>query len=212
MVKKIVVFGATGGTGLELVKQGLEKGVAVTAIVQNSSALPLRHPNLKLVTGNVFHPETFDKELCGSQAVISALGIHKKEPTKVYSAGIKNIAAAMKKAGVSRLICLSAGAVVVPPKANLLTKFITKNILQRLFGHLYSDMLIMEEFLATFALHWTVMRPSWLRNTKRSEKYRVAINESLRNPSKISRADLAHCILRILEDEATFNSVIEISY
>lgn len=50
---KVIVFGATGGTGRELVKQSLDKGYAVTAFVRDPSVILIEHENLNIVKGDV---------------------------------------------------------------------------------------------------------------------------------------------------------------
>jgi len=211
-MKKIIVFGATGGTGKLVVEQALEAGHQVTVVVRNPDAFTIRHKNLEIIKGDVFQPLTFENALKEKDAVVSCLGIQKREPTTVYSEGVKNIAQAMLKAGVNRIICISSGAVIIPPKSSFMLKFITKNILQRLYKHIYADMLLMEKMLSESNLNWTVIRPPRLMDTKHTRKYRTTINEPLRNPSKISRADLADYIVNHLTDEKTFKAKFEISY
>src|SRR5687767_12473084 len=146
-MEKIMVFGATGGTGKLAVEQALQAGHQVTVLVRNPDAFNIRHPNLEIIKGDVFQPLTFENAIKEKDVVVSCLGIQKREPTTVYSEGINNITNAMQKTGVNRIICISAGAVIVPPKSSFLLKFITKNILQRLFKHIYRDMLLMEKEL-----------------------------------------------------------------
>jgi putative NADH-flavin reductase len=210
-MKNLIVFGATGGTGKLVVEQALEAGHKVTVIVRNPDAFDVQHQNLDVVKGDVFQPSTFDNALVGKDIVISCLGTQKREPTTVYSEGMRHISAAMHKAGIQRLICLSAGAVIVPPKSNIAMKFVIKNILQRVFKHLYSDMLVMEEMLKTSTLNWTVIRAPRLKNSKRTGQYRVAINAHLDSPSSIARADLADYIVKHLEDDKAFKALVEIS-
>lgn len=211
-MEKIMVFGATGGTGKLAVKQALQAGHQVTVLVRNPDAFTIRHPNLEIIKGDVFQPLTFENAIKEKDVVVSCLGIQKREPTTVYSEGINNITNAMQKTGVNRIICISAGAVIVPPKSSFLLKFITKNILQRLFKHIYRDMLLMEKELIESNLNWTIIRAPWLRDTKYTGKYRSSITEHLQNPSKISRADLADYIVKHLTDRNTFRARIEISY
>ena len=73
-------------------------------------------------------------------------------------------------------------------------------------------MLRMEAVLRESSLNWTVIRPPQLSDNKHTGNYRTIINEPIRNPSKISRADLADYIVKHLTDEKTFNAQIEISY
>lgn len=211
-MKKIIVFGATGGTGKQVVEQALHAGHQVTVVIRNPGAFNIRHQNLEIIKGDVFQPPTFENAMKEKDVVVSCLGIQKREPTTVYSEGVCNIVNAMLKAAVSRIICISAGAVIIPPKGSLMMKFFIKNILQPLFKHLYADMLTMEKMLKKSDLNWTVIRASWLRDTRHTGKYRTTINEHLFHPSKISRADLADYIVNSLTDEETFKAIIEISY
>jgi putative NADH-flavin reductase len=211
-MKKIIVFGATGGTGKQVVEQALQAGNQVTVVVRNPDAFLISHPNLTIIKGDVFVPKSFEEAIIGKDAVVSCLGIQKNVPTTVYSEGVKNITEAMQKYGVHRIICLSAGAVEVSPKSTWFMQFVIKNILQRFFKYLYADMLIMESMLKMTDLNWTIIRPPWLRDSKPTGKYRIAINAHLSKPTKLSRADLADYIIHHLIDDVTFKSTIEISY
>ena len=211
-MKKIIVFGATGGMGKLVVEQALEAGHQVTVVVRNTDAFTVRHKNLEIIKGDVFQPITFENAMKGIDAVVSCLGTHKREPTTVYSKGVNNIAMAMQQAGVNRIICISAAAVIVPPKSSFMLKFVVKNILQRIFKYMYADMLLMEKLLMESGLNWTVIRAPRLTNAKPKGKYRIAINDCLHNPSNISRADLADYIVNHLTDEKTFKAKIEICY
>jgi putative NADH-flavin reductase len=211
-MKKIIVFGATGGTGKLVVSQALQAGHKVTIVVRNPDAFDIQHQNLETLKGDVFQSNSFEKAIMGQDVVVSCLGTQKREPTTVYSDGTLNISKAMQKAGVKRLICLSAGAVIVPPKSNFLMKFVIKNILQKVFKNLYSDMLIMEEMLRTSDLNWTVIRAPRLKNSKHTGHYRTAINEHLTRPSSISRADLADYIVTHLDDTKAYKALVEVSY
>jgi len=211
-MKEIIVFGATGGTGKFVVEQALKEGYQVTVIVRNTDDFTLTDKNLKIIKGDVLQPTTFEGAMRGKDAVISCLGSNRKEPTTVYSQGVSNIAKAMDKADITRIICISAAAVIVPPKSSFIIKFVVKNILQRLFKHIYADMLRMEAILSISDLDWTVIRAPRLTNNKRTGKYRIAINEHLSKPSSISRADLADYIVTHLRDEKTFKAKAEVCY
>jgi putative NADH-flavin reductase len=210
--RSIVVFGATGGTGRQVVDLALHNGHHVTAVVRNPDALKVHHERLEIIRGDVYRSKSFEHALYGKDVVISCLGIQKQEATTLYSEGISNIMTAMQAAGVDRLICISAIAVTVPLNSSVLMRFVTKNILQKLFRHTYTDMRAMENILRESHLAWTVIRPPWLRNGSQTSIYRTSINEPLSSPSKLSRADLAHYIVNHLTDTTTFRSRVEISY
>ncbi len=211
-MKQILIFGSTGGTGKLVLEQALQVGYKVTIVVRDPGSFSFVHKHLEVIKGDVFQPLSFEKALKNVDIVVSCLGIQTREPTKVYSQGITNIINAMQNHNVKRIICLSAGAVIVPPKGNVMTKFFIKNLLQRFFKYLYADMLLMEKIVKATSLNYTIVRPPWLRNTKHTGKYRIAINDHLDNPTKIARADLADFIINHLADQQTYQSTIELSY
>jgi putative NADH-flavin reductase len=128
-LKKIIVLGATGGTGKQVVEQILQtEHYQVTVLIRKPDAFTVRHKNLQIIRGDVFQPQTFENAIKEKNAVVSCLGVQHRKPTTVYSEGVGNIIDSMQKHNVSRIICLSAGAVIVPPKSSFMTKFITKNI------------------------------------------------------------------------------------
>ena len=211
-MKNIMVFGASGGTGLEVVAQALEAGNQVTVVLRQPELFPIRHEQLRIIKGDVLQPQTYENAFFGIEVVISCLGSRNREPTTVYSEGVSNILTAMKKVNVNRIICLSAGAVEVPPNASFIMKFIIKNVLQRLFKHSYADMLVMETILGKSDQNWTVIRPPRLLNGDKTVIYRSVLNDYLPGMSTLTRADLAHYIIHHLEDEKTYKSKVEISY
>ena len=211
-MEKIIVFGASGGTGMEVVEQALEAGLHVTAILRHPDKFSIRHEQLRIIKGDVLQPQTFENLFFGADVVISCLGSRNREPTTVYSEGVKNILAEMKKVDVTRIICLSAGGVVVPTNATFIMKFVIKYILQRLFKHGYADMLKMETILKHSDQNWTVIRPPRLLFGDKTGIYRTITNESLPNMSSLKRADLADYIIHHMDDEKTFKSTVEISY
>jgi len=211
-MKNIIIFGASGGTGLEVVAQVLEAGHHVTAILRHPDAFPIRHEQLRIIKGDVLQPVTYENAFFGVDAVISCLGSHNREPTTIYSQGVKNIIEAMEKVDADRILCLSAGAVEVPPNASFGMKFIIKYVLQPLFKFNYSDMLHMEMLLQHSNLNWTVIRPPRLLNRAKTGNYRTILNDFLPRMSSLSRADLAHYIVQHLDDEKTYKSKVEISY
>ena len=96
---KLIVFGATGGTGRQVVETALSAGHTVTAVARRPEALALRHDRLVVLRGDVLEPATFAQPLAGQDTVVSALGVRSRAPTTVFSAGVSNIMQAMKAGG-----------------------------------------------------------------------------------------------------------------
>ncbi len=103
----ILIFGASGTTGHELVNQALEQGHIVTAFVRNPAKLKITHNNLKIVQSDVVNYLEVENAVKGQDAVFSALGASspfKYDQTVVD--GVGNIIKAMEQSNVKRFIYL----------------------------------------------------------------------------------------------------------
>ena len=85
---KIIVFGATGGTGLQVVQQALSAGYKVTVVVRTPDAFKIIDNNLEVIKGDVLQPGTFENLFNGNDAIISCLGSKALRQTVIYSKGI----------------------------------------------------------------------------------------------------------------------------
>jgi putative NADH-flavin reductase len=212
-MERLIIFGATGGTGQEVVKQALNNGYKVTIVVRRPLSFPLQHPQLKIVQGDVLQLSTFASDMQGKDAVISCLGVGKsRKPTTLYSEGIQNIIAAMEMAGVDRLLCISAGALYVNKQMGFFIRLLTKFVLQKILKEMYADMRLMEAIVEKSRLNWTIVRPPMLKDKPLTGIYRTAITTHIKSPFSIGRADLAHFMLSILGDSHAFATKVELSY
>jgi putative NADH-flavin reductase len=78
---KVLVFGASGGTGTQLVEQALEQGHTVTAFARDPATIHQVHDNLRIATGDILDAASVDAAMAGQGAVLSALGT--RLPVKV---------------------------------------------------------------------------------------------------------------------------------
>ncbi len=106
---KLLIIGGTGGTGKELIKQALEQGHILTALVRNPEKINTTHKNLSVIKGNVLEFNKVQQVVAGQDAVLSTLG-HKRFfiKTNILSEGTKNIIDAMEKHKVNRFICVTS--------------------------------------------------------------------------------------------------------
>lgn len=196
----IVVFGASGRTGVPLVKQALAQGYRVTAVVRNPSAFSIEHENLTVRQGDILKAEDVEHAIAGQDAVISVIGQNKQSPKDLLTRGIRHIITAMEKHDVKRLISLTGAAVKVP-----------KDVPQKWFGRLIEGIMgiVAKDVLHDGKEHariiaesnrvWTIVRGPRLTEGPKTEKYRKGYFR-LENPM-ISREDVAHFILRELIEE-----------
>jgi putative NADH-flavin reductase len=216
MENNILVIGANGGIGRQVVEIALAAGFRVTAILRDPSRLALTHSHLEIVKGNILEPEGFQTHLQGKDAVISAIGVKGgltgDKPTTLYSSGNHRLLEAMRQAGVKRVFVISASAVEISPVLPFMVRLFAKYVLQKLLRHMYADLLAMEKLVRESDANWTIVRPPQLTDNPETGRYRWSVNSFLRNALKISRADVAHFMLHHISDEATYRGVVEIGY
>ena len=198
-MKNLAVFGATGPTGQLIVAQALERGHRVTVRARSPDKLAMRHERLAIVQGDVFDVSAVARVVQGQDAVISSLGSpYTFKPVSIYSVGVTNIIAAMRAAGIRRLVTITSGG--THPGRAPENPFFFERVLKPLFHTLYDDMRRMEELVAQSDLDWTVLRPARLTNAPRSGGVRVIPGQySLRGFGTTTRHDLARVTLEALE-------------
>jgi len=213
----ILIIGANGGIGRQSVDLALKANHHVTAVLRDPAKLPLTHPNLTVVKGDIFHPETFHQYLSTADLVISAIGVSgggfgSDKPTTLYSEGNATLIKAMEQAGTRRVIFISASAIEISPVLPFYVRFVEKFVVQKLLRHMYADLRQMEALIKKSDLDWTIIRPPQLNDKAVTGQYRTAINAFLKNCLKISRSDVAHFMIHNAKNEATYKAVIEIGY
>ena len=209
---RLLIIGANGGIGRQCVETALAAGHHVTALLRNPANLPLTHPLLQIVKGDILDPTTFSGHLANINVVISAIGVKGTKPTSLYSQGNTILLKEMNKAGIKRAFFISASAIEISPVLPFYVKLAAKYIVQKILRHMYADLRKMEAEIKESNTNWTIIRPPRLTNQPATGHYRYSINSFLPNCLKISRADVAHFIISNISNEATYKSTIEIAY
>jgi uncharacterized protein YbjT (DUF2867 family) len=198
---RILIVGATGGTGRQLVTQALERGYAVTALVRNPSRLRADHPQLKIVQGDVLDPAAVDAAVRGQHAVVSALG-HKRffGPTRILSAGTGNILRAMEAHGVPRLVCETS--LGIGDSAGRMGLYYTLFTIPVILPFYFWDKTRQERLIAASGVEWVIVRPGQLTNAARRGQLRHGPQVgSFLWTARIARADVATFMLDQLESD-----------
>src|SRR5689334_17166273 len=115
LLMKIIVFGATGRTGLSLVQQALDAGYQVVTFVRDPAKMQIRHERLGLAQGNVMNLADVDQAIpADANAVISVLSPVKGSPKDMLPVAVENILQAMKRQGIQRLMYMTGAGVDMP--------------------------------------------------------------------------------------------------
>ncbi|MGD1855004.1 MAG: NAD(P)-dependent oxidoreductase [Leptolyngbyaceae cyanobacterium] len=208
---KLVIFGATGTVGAQVVQQALEQGHTVTAFLRNLAKLNLQHPQLSFAQGDVMDASAVEQAIRGQDAVICVLGSGKQLKSTIRSEGTQQIIQAMEKLGVRRLICQSTlGTGDSWSNLDFYWKYVMFGFILR---QVFTDHERQEALVRNSNLDWTIVRPSAFTDGPRTGRYRHSFPSTDRNITlQISRADVADFILKQLSDQSSLYQAPSLSY
>jgi putative NADH-flavin reductase len=198
---KLLVLGATGGTGLEVLRQGLAQGHEIAAFVRDATKLQLADARLQVLAGALPGDlAALEAALRGRDAVICSLGVRNAFRSRgLIEGAMRVLVPAMERAGARRLLLVSANGVgETRARSPLLPRLLYALLLRDIFA----DKAAGEAIVRASALEWTIAYPVLLTDGPRTGRYRAGESLALRGMPKISRADVADFLLRELEARA----------
>ena len=206
---KLVVLGATGGTGLEIVRQAIEQGHSVTAFVRSPERLKPFDNRITIKQGDLLNSAELAKAISGHDAILSGFGPRvpiAKDDANLLRNFATALTTAMHHANVRRAIIVSTAFLfkdsIVPP---------TYLFGRLLFPGVVIDASAMEQIMMQSGLDWTIVRPPQLTDKPFTGKYRVRIGHLPGFGFKISRADVAHSFLKTVRDPASIRKIVGVS-
>jgi putative NADH-flavin reductase len=213
MSMKVVVFGATGKIGREVVEHALAQGHGVTAFVREQSAKMLENETSsvedrpRLVIGDAFDFSAVRQAVRGQDAIICALGSNSLTKTTIRGEGTANIVKAMEKEHVDRLLVVSAMGTAESWSA---LSFVNKLFYATLLSSSRRDHEAQEAVVKKSSLNWTIVRPSGLTDGALTGSYDIGENIQAKS-SRISSADVAHAIVKELDQDAFIGKAVTIT-
>lgn len=193
--RHVLIVGATGGTGRQLVAQALERGHVVTAFVRRPSRLQVEHPQLTVLEGDVRDYACVEAAVRGQEAVLSALG-HKRffYPTRILSEGTRNILRAMETHSVRRFVCETS--LGIGDSAGRMGLYYTLFVIPVILPFYYWDKTRQERIIAASDAEWVIVRPGVLTSSEKRGSYRHGHHVgSFLSIVRVSRADVAEFML-----------------
>lgn len=200
---KILLLGATGHTGHEVLDVALARGHQVTAFVRSPEKVRRAEAGLVITAGDALDVDRLSAALPGHQAVISTLGLPGRQALRPSSFMAESAAAtvsAMKRAGVARLAILSAA--VLFPERGLFYAFF-----RWLLRHHASDLSQMETVVSATDLAWTIARPPRLVQAL-DERRRVAVGALPANAFKMSFRAVARFLVEAVESDQYTRQIV----
>lgn len=207
---KVLVLGASGGCGKEVVKQAVDRGFDVTAITREQTVyVP---PNgVRHLRGEVLDPAFIKEIVKGHTKIISCLGIKRSNPLNPWSKLVSpegfttkvmaNIIEATGNSEEISIAVISAGG--VGDSIQNTTPIMKFMIANSNLKPAYQDLEEMEHLLSESALNWIAVRPVTLTNG-RSQKA-IKVTESYPITAMISRVNVASWLVDQIESNKVFS-------
>jgi uncharacterized protein YbjT (DUF2867 family) len=208
---QVVIFGATGGTGRELVKQALGHAHSVRAFVRDPDRLKMVHHRLEVVTGDATDAKSVAAAVAGQDAVLSALGVNERKPNTILSDSVRTIVEAMKEQDVRRLLFVSSlGVGATRGQLGLLYNHV---LIPLRMKEIFADKETAEAVVRESGLDWTIVQPGRLTNARLTGKYRAGPDAAKgRWFPKVARADVADFMLNALERKLFIREAPAVAY
>ena len=205
---KIAIFGATGKTGVALIRQALDQGHEVTIMVRNPERLPRFSRKINVFTGDFNNKEMVRATIQGQDAVVCTLGskeLYKNSGIRTF--GTRAIIEAMAIEGVKRFVVMSSWG--IGDSWNNLPLF-TKALFKLFMPAAREDHEAQELAVKASSLDWTIIRPSGLTNVAHVTPYDYG-KDIVPKTSRISRANVADLILKVVTHHTHIHEAITIS-
>ena len=219
---KLTIIAATGGIGRHSFEQAVAAGHEVTVVARSphdlegavrTFATDLASPDAAILLSAVE----------GADAVLSCLGPRSKSDAGIASKGTSAIIAAMQPAGVRRIVVVSAAPVSTvglpgrpqpakhDPGDGFFMRYLLGPAIKAALKAHYVDLAIMEDDLRQSGLDWTAVRPPRLNNKALTTTSRTALDANIRGGVTVSRANVAHLMLAVLDQPETIGRTIGIA-
>jgi putative NADH-flavin reductase len=211
---KLTVFGASGRIGGEIMRQGAAAGHDMTAVVRRGGSVARLPDDARLVeVDGIDDPAVLAPAVAGRDAVLSGLGPRARRDAGIAAPMTRCLLGAMDRTDVRRILVVSAAPVGVPhPDDSFATKRVMWPLVSMILRSLYADLRDMEDALALSGNEWTAVRPPRLVDREVTGHYRTAIGENLPHAGTISRAAVAHAMLAMIDDPATYQRTVGVGW
>jgi len=203
----IALFGASGGTGRQVLAQALARGHSVRALARTPAKLAdVSDPKLTAIQGDALSADDDAKALEGADVAIVVLGVPPQAAGSILSDSAKAIIAAAKVAGVKRILVQSSlGVGDSAGRISPVMRVVVKTTMAKLFA----DKDAQEAAVRESGLQWTIVRPATLGNGAGTGAYEAS--ERMEKSAKaIDRADVAKFLLDEAEKPAFIGKVAEL--
>jgi len=207
---KVLVIGATGGTGRHALRKLLERGHEVTAWARSPAAVTERNDRLRVVVGEARDAGSIERAIAGQDAVLVAFGARSLKKDDVQEVLYRHLVAAMKHHGVKRVVNLSALGLNNDQAvtSSLFFKYFFRPVFLR---HIWVDKQRAELMLTSSDLDYVNVQPGRLLDSPARGSVRASLDGRGLEPS-MTREDLAEFMVEQLNSDSWLRKSVIIGY
>ncbi|MBS2023975.1 MAG: NAD(P)H-binding protein [Deltaproteobacteria bacterium] len=206
---RILVFGATGGTGRNVVERALAAGHDVVAVARKPESIAAKE-RLTVLKGDVLDAASLPPAFEGVDAVVSCIGpASNSNPGTLLSEGTKNMLLACAKSGVKRFVFESGMICSDGSELSFFGGFAV-SVFRRIFPKLYADKIIAESSVTASSRDWVIVRPPALAHKPFTGKYTAGPRAKIFPGNALSHADCADCLLRAATEPAWVKQIVNV--
>ncbi|WP_246945197.1 NAD(P)-dependent oxidoreductase [Bacillus pinisoli] len=204
----ILILGATGRVGSQMVTYSLNDRHHVTVLVRTPEKIELNNENLTIIQGNVLNKEDIERAMQRIDVVVSALNT---DGTTTLSESMPLIIEAMENEGINRIITIGTAGILQSRTMPNSLRYQTGESKQKSTRaakehHRVYDM------LKQSALDWTIVCPTYLPDGERIGQYRIERNFLPEGGARISVSDTAEFAFKQIKSNIFIKSRVGIAY
>jgi uncharacterized protein YbjT (DUF2867 family) len=206
---KIVVFGATGGTGTNVVERALAAGHHVVAVARRPEAVKPAE-RLSVHKGDVFDAASIAGAFPGADAAISCIGpANMKEPGTILSVGLPNIIAGCRGGGVKRLVFESGIMMSEGEELSVLSRMALAPV-HVIFRKAIADKRLAEQAVLSSELDWVIVRAPTLTHTPARGAYQAGPKLRINVAASLPHPDVADCLIRATQEPGWVRKIVNV--
>ncbi|MGE7793922.1 NAD(P)-dependent oxidoreductase [Lysinibacillus fusiformis] len=184
---KILVLGATGRVGRQIVEFALKDQHEVTTFVRDSHKLQLDNKNLHMFQGNVLNKKDLEQAMVNVDVVVSALNT---DGNDTLSSSISLILEVMEQHTIKRIITIGTAGILQSRVSPTILRYQSTESKRKSTFAAKEHQYVFEQ-LHDSNVDWTIVCPTYLPDGSFTGVYRVERNFLPEEGSEISVADTA---------------------
>ncbi|TSI02561.1 NAD(P)-dependent oxidoreductase [Lysinibacillus sp. BW-2-10] len=204
----ILILGATGRVGSQIVTYALQDGHHVTLLVRTPEKIQINHENLTIIQGNVLNKDDLIRAMDGIDIVISALNT---DGTTTLSESMLLIIDTMENKGIKRIVTIGTAGILQSRTTPSVLRYQSSES-KRKSTRAAEEHHKVYDLLKHSTLDWTIVCPTYLPDGERLGKYRVERDFLPVDGVKITVSDTAEFAYRQIQSNNYIKSRVGIAY